>query len=492
MIPAQSAQEAITLAAQLEAANRSLVCAGDTPLSKLMEVCCVNFAPNASAIIVADSVVNEYLPDAKAIEAESRYPSVEHENMSQHDAIMDDIITEAATQVGAHLNFAKNTVRPLIKEYVDTVCAQLAAYPDQGSYTPTIVRVDLPEVALMAQIEREADKFKDGVYRPLTTALRLPSLSAAEAVALMTTGAAAMDAAIALWVAARDEGFFLNAYNVAFCSTQEGVTDSPESLLTNKVDGGQNLTAMFLMARRLLETPPEESGYSLTEYRVAVGEMVEQLGLRLVNAYADRARNISQQNLVLSSDKDTAWVLKPIYDQWIEEGNNPAILFGNLLMDRPNISVPAIAVDATKCLELWERQNRFLTLTLQNRKADAAKETLRFCATKLMAENLDECFGECTNEQTLAFASPTVTNARDEVFKYIDSLDNESLKDLWQIGTCVVAGKIFAYSAAYDILKGLEQATRDNPGIEPAEAALLSTISYVTNYVVDQIELRDL
>ncbi len=492
MIPAQTAQEAIPLAEQLESLGRRLQPTPDSPLAKLVSASHVPVYGTVIPVVEGESPGEEYVPDAPSIEAETRFPSPAHENLSEHDVLMDSMITDLAEQVGNHLTFAKNTVRPLIKDFVDAVSAQLSAYPDNGSYTPTVVRVDMPEVGLMSQIEGEAAKFKEGVYRPITSAISLPAIESSEVIALMKTGSAAMDAAIDLWVNEMGEGFFVNAYNVAFCASAQGVTDTPEAILRDKVSGSANLVALFLMARRLLENPPENSGYSLTDYRVAVGELVEQLGLRLSTAYEDRARNISQQNLLLASNKDTAWVCAPVYDQWIAEGKNVAVLFGNLLLDRPNVSVPAITQDAQLCLEMWERQNRFLTITLQNRKADAAKDTLNFCTLKLVGDNLEKCFGEVAGGQSLTMDTPIVAQALAEAKQYVMSLDNESLKDLWMVGTNIVAAKIFSYSCAMDILSGIDEAARNNPDIDPAEAALLSTVAYVSAYVVDQIELLDL
>lgn len=486
MIPAYHAQEAIAMAAQLEALNRRVSAVADTPLAKLVSVSSIAYTPAAGAIMTSDDVANEYIPDATGIEADTRMSSLENESLSQHDMLMDSAITDLASVVGQHLTFAKNTVRPLIQDWVNQVSAALSAYPDQSSYTPTIVKIDLPEVALISQIESDAQKFKDVPYNVLNAPLALPAITEAAAVELMKTGSAAVDAAIDLWVQEAGSGFFLNAYNAVYCASAEGISQTPEQILIERVYGNDNLVAAFLMGRRLLEMPPEGTEMSLAQYKVSVGGMLEQLGLRLVNAYADRQRNVSQQNLILAVGKDTAWVFAPVYDQWVKDGNNVAILFGNLLLDRPNRSVPAIMEDASQCMEVWERQNRFLTLTLQNRMADVAKETMRFHLYKLVGENLVQCFGEVVGDN-VSMESPAVQTALQNAQTYIQQLTNEQIQDVWHVGTVVVAMYVFGYSAAYDILNGIEQAVSANADIDPNEAALMSTSAYVSDYVLDQI-----
>jgi hypothetical protein len=500
MIPANAAQTAITMAEQFESLGRRVIASPETPLAALASLSALALKPSlyeadGSVVMAADMAASmnaEYLPTAKDIEAESRLESVEDPNLSQHDVQMDAIITDLANSVGQHLTFAKNTVRPMIATFVEMTSQALAAYPDTATYNPKVNKVDLPQVAFVATFESEVQKFKDVVYQPMSTALNLPIKQPDEVIALMTTGSDAVDKAIAAWVDTSGKDFFLTVYNVVFCATAPDISSTPDAFFSNKEKGQEVLVAAFLMARNLLDAVPEGVMMNLSEYRIAVGTVVEQTARRLCTAYEDRQRYSQLDTLILSYDDKNVWVFGPVYDKWLADGGLQAVLFGNLLLDRPNLSLPAMLEDQQKCMERWERENLFLTTTVRNRRHDAAKATLSFWTEKMLAENLQTIFGEvCPNEE-LTLNSNQPRSALESALVYISCLDHDTIKDLWNVGIEVVAGCFFNYSSASDILRGIESAVKDNPNIDPNEAALLATIEYVSVYVVNQMELVDL
>lgn len=495
MIPANAAQQAIRLVEQLEAANRRVEAADDTPLAQLVTASAIMLKPNTQGLMGADltAVMNaEYVPNAQQIEADSRIESIEHETLSQHDVLMDSLVDDMSQAVGQHLTFAKNTVRPMIQTFVEESSAALSGFPDISTYSVNIHRVDMPAVAQLPAIENEIKKFKDTTYLPVNSAVSLSPMSGVEAAALMNTGAETVDQAIAAWVQEKGETFFETVYIVFFAATAKGVSLTPEQMVMSKVDGMEAMTAAFLMGRHLLDNVPEGAPYTLVDYRMAVGTIVEQCGQRLCKAYEDREAYIKNEILILTYTKDDVWVCAPVYDKWLQDGGNQAVLFGNMLLDRPNTSIPAIAVDQEQALKAWERYNLFLNTTAANRRFDAAKETLKFTTRKLVADNLAAIFGEVVADEQLTLETTQVKETLDRATAYIDFLDMDQIKDLWNVGTEVVAGTLFSYSSACVILRGIEHAVKNNPEIDANEAALLSTIEYVTNWVVDQIELRDL
>lgn len=482
MIPANAAQTVIAMTEQLESLGKRVSARADTPLARLASLSSLAIAPAGG-----DS---EYTPDAATIEAESRIEAVDTPNLSQHDSVMDSMITDLTQIVGQHLTFAKNTVRPMVKAYVEMASQTLAAYPDATTYNPQVIKLDLPEVALLQQVESEARKFSDTLYLPMSTALNLPL--EVDAVALLKTGSEAVDQAVEAWLAARGPEFFKNVYAVVFCSGAPDVSASPDNLFANKETGHEAEVAAFLMATNLLDNVPEGAAYSLNEYRTAVGTVVEQTGLRMCVAYGDREHDIQMSLLVKSYDKDHVWVFAPVYEKWQEEGYSPAIFFGNMLLDRPNLFLPAIMEDAPLCTQRWERENLFLTTTIRNRQFVAAKEALSFCAQKLVSDNIQTCFGEVLKGQELTLQTPMIAEALARVEDYITTLDQDQIKNLWKIAVEVVACTIFSYSSAGLILLGIERATNENADIEANEAALLATIEYVCGYIVDQMEMRAL
>ena len=222
------------------------------------------------------------------------------------------------------------------------------------------------------------------------------------------------------------------------------------------------------------------------------GIMLVRQIVPLIQAAIKRALDIKTQLLLLSYTNENVYVVAPVYEDWMAAGGNNAVLFGNILSDRPALFVPALAEKSVEYLDMWERQNRMLTTTVVNRRFVEAKSTLKFKAQELIANNIEACFGGYASEQVLTFHTPEVVLAVEKISSYVDALEQEDLKDIWKVCTELVAKNIFYYTDSYKILLGIEQACKDNPGIDVSEAALLSTIEYVTDYVADQLVVVEL
>ncbi len=493
MIPATAAQSAINAALQLDVNNLRASPKAGTPLRSLVDASCLPIGSPmvAGGAIDTAAVMNaEYQPDAGSIEAESRIPCATSEAMSQHDELMDELVTEISPLVANHLAFAKNIAKPAIQQFVETVSGVLAGFPEQVTYNPELVKVDLPAPAQMSQLESEYSKYNSSPYAPIPTAVRLPVLSEEGVMELLRTGSAALDAAIELWKQAEGPGFFVNVYHVVFCASAPGITMTPEQLLQDRISGSSAATAAFLMARKLLEAPPEGASYGLSEYRILMGGLVEQLAVRLVSASSERARNIEQGRLILLSEPNRVVVFAPVYNEWIENGGNNGVLFGSTLKAGSGYSVHAMTEGAASFLTTWEQHNRLLTTSQRLRRNEIVRDTLRDAVRTVAATNAVLFYGDVYG---ITADNPTHAKIDEHIYwahNYIAFLKEDKLKDLWSIGVEVVAGQLLGFTDAAVILRGIEQACKDNEGIPVEEAALLSLVAYTTNFIVDQIEVR--
>jgi hypothetical protein len=72
---------------------------------------------------------------------------------------------------------------------------------------------------------------------------------------------------------------------------------------------------------------------------------------------------------------------------------------------------------------------------------------------------------------------------------YYAYVSDKDFADVWCMAKTIVCDQIFYYTDSGAILDGIEDATKNNTEISVDEAALLSTISYVTKYVCNQMVL---
>lgn len=496
MITTEIATAAISIAEEFDRRNLQIVTVQGSGLACLSQACGIQLKTSVSATTTLDERNLSYEPTPELLKAESTMPCAEGEG-SVHDRELDSMVTEIADAVSQHLSFAKNTVRPLVQELSIAITTALAAYPDTATFNPTVVRVDLPEPMLMPAVEESILEFRENTYTPINGGgMDLHEIPAAELIASLKTGAKATDAAIDVWVAKLGENFFGDVWRTVFTkgyTRGTGNSETFETLVENKITGTDAALTVYLLGKRLLDNPPEDSPYSLKDYRLAMGELLEQAGVRLVKAYEQRELNVKTDRLLLNYDsRGFVYVFKPVYEKWLSEGANNAVLLGNVLSDSPAISAPAISERASEYLTRWERQNRFMTVTLVNRRNIEARKTIAFKTEELVAANLVDCFGGYAKEQIITFHTPEVVKAMALVTECIEQLSDEELADIWTVCTKLVCSCVFYYTDAYKILTGIDSAVKNNPGIDIKEAALLSLVEYVTDYVCDQLQVTTL
>ena len=486
MIRVQNAQTAIDLAQEFDRRGLGIGCKEDSILHSLHSAATIDFIhPTASA-------PNGYMPTAEDIVAESSIVP-EGADRSAHDSELEEATIVVADGIRQQVSFAKNTVRPLVAALVEAVESGLKAMPLDATFNPEIIRVTLPQPMLANSLGDLVSQYSSVTYFPLSQPIGLDALDDAGVEALLMTGSKAVDGDIAAWISTKGISFFTNVYRVVF-TRDAGVDGSFTSIIDKKTDGVDAALACFLMAKNLFDNPPSGVEMSLNEWKRVVGDVLAQSGLRLAQASEQVARQEQAGQLILTYSKDAVHVVGSVYDRWVDGGGQPAALFGNVLSDNPTFYAGAINEGASEYKGIWENLNRLLTMTLLNRRYRDTMELLRFKSEALLADHLDACFGQLANGSTLSFETPVVKEAMQRINTFIDGITIDQLGDgcVWPICTALVAGCIFYYASAQQILEGIDVAAKANPDAPVEEAALISVIEYIVDWVVDQLYVYDL
>lgn len=485
MIREPNAQAAIDLAEELDRRNLGVCFKEDSPLLSMHTAATVDFAKPRLGVAPG------YTPTAFDVCAESAVVPMGCER-SVHDEALDDAVLVIADAVRQHVSFAKNTVRPLIKTLVDRLEVALKAMPTEATYNPTIERVELPEPMRSNVFESLVEEYVNATQLPNVGPLDLPARDAAAVSAMLVTGNKLMDGDIAIWAQRMGDAFFEDVWANVFTRAGGATPKTFAQLVDDKETGVDASLAIFLLARACMDNVPEGVVAALDAYRRDVGEVMEQAGVCLVQAIQRTRMFESTGMMVLSANKDRVRVIASVYDQWLENGGNVAALFGSMLSGRPRYHAGAITEEATDNIARWERENRLMTDTLRNRRFSDTLALIEFKTLQLIDENCQAIFGPVLDDQPVDPSSPVVDEAVQAVRDYIATLKFEDVENLWCVCTQLVAGKLFSYTDALRILEGLDEAARINPDLTPNEAALQSTISYVVDYVFDQLHVHEL
>ena len=483
MISKEIASAAIQIAEEFDRRNLVIAAHDNTEVSTLVGFSTIDVSQQ-------DANETEYIPNPDQIYADSTIPGIDGGD-STHTEKMEWLIDAVAEMVTKHLSFAKNVVAPLVKQLATEVNTALSQYPESATFNPEVIRVSLPEALIHPSMQSSLSEYGDVPYEVIGDYMDLPNMSAEQIIEMMKVGSKSVDGEIMAWAAERGNVFFTNLWEAVF--TKHGASGVTfESLTQDKIDGADAAFAVFLLCKRLLDEPPEGTVQALSEYRKDIGRILNQAGLRLNNALKQNDLNIKTELLILKQNKDAVFVFAPVYDGWLSGGGNNAILFGNLLDDRPALFLPGMLDRSAQLINNWEHQNRLLTITLANNRFVFARATIQDKAIELIANNLTTCFGEYTNSAAINFSTPEVAFAVKNIKEYVDGLTYPDMKNIWTVCGEIVSKHIFYYTDAFKILTGIERACQENPGIDVAEAALLSANEYVTDFICDQLYVTDI
>jgi hypothetical protein len=478
MIPISAAKTAISVAQEFDKRGLLLNAVQGTPLA------CINDTISLRKVDIAGST--GYEPDHKCIFNQSNnWSDDEHGDASTHTTTIDVLSKEIAGHVQSHLNFAKNTARPLIEELVNEIKSDIEALPVNTEYNMEVSILDLPEPMVISSFEEAIMEYKNTDYYAITNYLSLPTLSAPEIIERLNTGHSATDKAIGTWAAKLGDEFFSNVWSCVFTSTP--TSSRFENLIKDECHGVDAAIAVYLLAAKMYDNPIEGADVSLSAFNKAIAEIRNQAALRLVHAYDEFVRFKTTGLLIKNVTATKVTVFGETYRKWLEDGGTNAVLFGCVLSSNSEKFAADINAKKQDYMKVWERQNWMLTTADRNKRFVYYKDILKNNAIKLVMNNFAKCYGHLRNDGSTDSTMPEYIQFQSNLDEYLSKVQESWFQNLWKLSQGVVCDCLFYYTSAGKILGGIEKACEENKGIEIREAVLLSTISYVTDYVCDQM-----
>lgn len=451
----------------------------NTPLSSL----------NSDVMVAAPATGEEFTPNPEQYiaYANSHTPG---QDISVYTANVEGTARTIARYVQSHLSFAKNVVKPLITEFVESFTERTNSLYVSPSENLIIEKLDLPAPLLVADLK---DLIDDYAKLQPTGAdfvkFNAPDLTIGEIIDLMKTGNAEVDTAIEAWVATVGEAEIVQYYDRAFGTVKGGY---PRTQLVSTQDGCWDSTlAIFLMATKLHNNPPTGVSMSLVDYNVAMAKIRDNAGCMLASIYEIFRSYVMTQTLVRTAFGNKLIVVNPVYNQWIEEGGSDVLLYALMVTGKRANFVSEINEARVELMKAWELHSAMTISTERNRKFLTMRKAFYDTMFEVVERNADPIFSHlkaegASTDHIQMQEYKTFKQKFEECFTY---LREEDFTDIWKLSKHVVCNMLFYYTDAGQILDGIEDACKTNPDMEVDEAALLSTIAYVTRYVCNQMTI---
>lgn len=477
MITQEALQSALPLTTLLDDKKLYLSAIPGTPLERLVQA-------TRSDANFAQRVGSEYTVDTGAIMhvANAQLPGL---NTSEHDVELDVVVDSCVKAVQGHMQFARSHVAPAVTELVEKTAATLQQITPSSLLGMNVVTVAPPAPLQLSAVEQMARRYEDTPFGAPAMTMRLPTITLKEIVDLMSSGAGTVDAAVQEWVATKGETFFLTLWQNVFQVNPHEVGGSSRdfaALVSDKEEGVHHALAIFLISRRLVESPLKGTEMPLPAFENLAAEYRNQAAARLCRAFDEQALIKRTKQLVRNIQGSTTYVNETVYRDWIEAGGDNDVLFGNALQSNTVGTVDQINAQAEALRAKWARHAALTATVEATRMFNRTKEVLR----RHFIESM----------RTIEAGEEATLGNRETVIKLFEEqlglMREEDTKDLWSLCLRLVCRSRFWRTDAERILSGIERIKRENPSIDVREAAAVAVIEYIGFWVASQFKVQGL
>lgn len=421
-----------------------------------------------------------------------------------HDIAMDELVGELARSVNSGINFARNTVNPIIREMHQRIEDGLTARAGEVSLRFNVMPFYYHSIWNTPVLRVAMKKYESYAMPGIKISVGYPELPLDALLNAIKTGVDTIDTALAeICTSSADRVledlyaavFLNNAAAQAKYSLRQGMGKDGWFFSPNRGNANHVLVIHYL-AKGLLENPPEEFKGSAHGYEKELSMVVGAAGVRMLGVVSQRERDLKQQLLVLDypstpgkfavTEEDSFILVNgDVYDQYLEAGGVPEVLIGEAQGAR-NRNVPDIQGNAAASLRTYQTNERVLAETTDARLVTRKLQLVRFELERFLTSLPDE----------------DMRVSRESIYKRIGvmvgAMDRSDLDNLWVSLRRMLCHLFFGHTDSLRILTRMDEVaqrmtTVDSAGNTVAPdirvVALHSTVDILVEWIAENLEL---
>lgn len=474
MLTLQAAESTYPTTKALDEKGIALVAKPGSLLASLVATTYINFDPAQQG--------GEYHVDLGAMCSLTDEPS-SVTGYSEHTARMEETADFLAEKLQKHLFYARTVVAPFVDAYAGRLAQameMIGGNPDNG--VEVVIHSQpgpLSEPSLISSIHLN----KDAVFTREQLLSGMPELDDNQIRALMMTGAASVDAAIAEYFAKKEEGWLAARWKSIFCVSMHDPV--PGSGLDAFITGRENVdTALmvFLVTRRIWNAPLDGVNMTSAAYEDAMVRYRTQSGLRLCHELERLDRDsqagiliIGTENVVGGSSR--VIVNASVYRDFLKKGGTNEVLLGNLLQPHRDVRADALLEKKDVLEATWARHYAYNKAFYDQKRLLKMREAV-VCEWEYLAQQYS----------AEDFPIHERASSRAMVLKLSHMLVPKDFDDLNGLALRLTCESRFYKTDAFEILAGMQRARENNPGLDAAEAANISVTEYVCRWIGKAME----
>lgn len=478
MINLTSSDIAIATAAEFQESNIALV-PGNYPNGAETEVKLLTIISKAMDSGSLDE--SGYNPDPQSLrEATTGINSI-------HTRKLNQIADSIAVLLSGQIAFAKNTAAPLAANIMLDLKDLLRSYPMDVKYSPVVIENSLPKLLMVDAVYTSIMGFSQIGFNEIKSFAVAKSKTADELREYLKCGNVALDGPLAEYLVTLPDTVITKVWDVMFVKDPNGVTF--ESLYQNPAGSLAALILTLFYTHKLTTDLPETSPVSLDKYKYTLAEIGKQCSYRLACVIEGRQNEVKLQRLIKSFTKEQVIVNKEVYQAWLQEGGNNAVLFGAMLTERPEEFVEGLNRRAKEYISVWTNNNDLLSQLAKNERESKVRTGLFTIVNKYVYENAHIWYQYLAPNGAVTFDHPEVQRIFKAVEVYIKKLTINDMENPRKVATKIVGEYLLSNHSAKEFLDGIDEAILVNPNMSPKEAAHLATIEYISDWVSRQFDV---
>lgn len=521
MLSKDTVLNALTAAEQLKAAGKTIQALDNSPLQELVDA---SYPLNGSELqrISTTATIKTAGDSQHGFTLESRdqfadsvnFTAANLEDESMHSLRIRAMADNIAPFVTGHVSFARNTVVPLISETEEALTkflGMVSVKPAESDFliTQGTLPALLSDESFMAM---GLENFKDGsgnMNEWIDTQVNETPSSIDELSAnIINLGNDRLNKLVQDWLMKAPYALIKRAYLANFvknadtldCVDKHGrPTDEPHSFYEDYRYNQYNSTsgrpydslnialANYLIASWLCNNPQKTDGdVSLVDYKNKMTNSCISSG-NAVNTLVKRILLQIETNIVVSeynAYKKEIVVHGSVYRGWLENGGCPEALLGFLVTNNPIFNMTTLNDKKDQGLRAWESY-------LAIRNVDSQK-AIKDSFTSFVRSHMYNSLQSLTDAEKNMGSSEI--SHREKAMKNVDEqimhFSHRIMDDIPHLALHLVAKARFYFTSAYSILEEMTNVAKQNPDIDPREAASLAVIGYIAEYLDGQVTLN--
>lgn len=405
-----------------------------------------------------------------------------------HDAYMDNYISDLIGIASRHVNFARSVANreiTLLKEAIVTGLSNYKYKDPEDFFNVTYYK--LPDIFSSQFVTDKLSTYTGTGGRSDIEQFNLLSLTQGDfdLAKFLTIGDEEYDALIQGWVNEVGVSKLLSLITERVYSYSLATTDNLVYSLIN-----------YLFYSNLTEKGGLNLGYTEPQLKSKAAYNRDYFGDSLAIALEYYRRDI-RNNVLIANNLSRAFsyyntepVDLIIYDETFsklaEAGGTIEVIFGYLsTVTEVACTVDELIENKDRYMQMWLNTRSLYAITLNNNRLDTFKHVLKLSFDSILTTSE-------TNEEVAKYISNNagyIEQIRTQANDYINSLDILDIVNIDDIALNLIAKIRYGFTSAYRILREMQVILTLSDDYTPLEAALLSATKYITDFLVEEIDV---